>query len=169
MEWMNIQKGINRIRILGDPEVKTVHYTCNGIEPCIGPNCAECSLGRLSQTRYNFPIFDQIEGICKMFSAGPHIYKEIVNCIFSQGDPTQYDIVIEESGTGFNTHYNVYSKAKNPLWPQDQRKVNEFLSLLHPTTQTDTSEDKCKICGGIGEIRGMACVCKGCGQLIWGC
>jgi len=33
----------------------------------------------------------------------------------------------------------------------------------------NNKEDVCKKCGTTGKINGMACICSGCGNIIWGC
>jgi hypothetical protein len=35
--------------------------------------------------------------------------------------------------------------------------------------EIETDPDTCQACGKKGEVRGLACICPGCGHTIWGC
>ena len=49
--------------------------------------------------------------------------------------------------------------------------VGEFcLTVIkEENVSLSNGEDVCKKCGTAGKINGMACICSGCGNIIWGC
>ena len=47
--------------------------------------------------------------------------------------------------------------------------VNALSRLGQQCMITDNKDDICKKCNSIGEVKGMACICPNCNNIIWGC
>ena len=49
--------------------------------------------------------------------------------------------------------------------------VGEFCLTIveEENVSLSNKEDVCKKCGAAGNVNGMACICSGCGNIIWGC
>lgn len=40
--------------------------------------------------------------------------------------------------------------------------------FIDPPQNARSEDDRCKKCGSMGELRGMSCICPGCGNVVWG-
>jgi hypothetical protein len=181
MKYMLIKEGENSIRIVGTPEQRFVHWTrsdtghMKAVICDFDTKCSHCTNGDKARARFYIPVIDRDDGECKMLVTGPQIYKGIRSYVTNPmwGSPDHYDIKIYRKPRGHNPLYAVLANPiLSSLTPEERQKADQFLNMppeeLGEKPQPKL-HDECKTCGGIGEVRGTACICVQCGNLIWGC
>jgi len=184
MEYLKIDNGSNTMRIFSKIEHSLIHWVNNlnggGItsEECIGASCHWCVSGLCPRPRHMASVIDRKDEHCKLFYFGSQIFKQIEWYI---QDPNwgnndwklldNHDVTITRQNQGINTQNIVWVEyGIKPLTVDEQKLINDFLSgKCSVAEDTSCDPDMCSKCGTMGEIKGMACICKSCGNLIWGC
>lgn len=179
-EWMMLKEGNNKVRIGHIPKQETIHWIkipttlnikaveCEGVG-----SCQYCKNGEKTYARFYLPVIDRADDKCKMLNIGPQIYQGIKNFAMDPnwGDPRDYDITIKRAPRGWQPLYHVIAHPNRyPLTEEEKRRIERLLGgTASRKPHKAASHDKCDSCGGIGEVRGMACICKQCNNIIWGC
>jgi len=176
IDWMYIKEGENRVRIGGHPEQRLIHWITVSSRTtsvmCEG-SCQYCQNGDKVQVRFDVPVIDRFDSKCKMLRIGKQVYQGIrdFETDVDWGDPRDYDIIIYRGPRRSQPWYYVAAiPHKHPLTEEEKDEIDRLLrEAKMPKSHKVASHDKCNSCGGIGEMRGMACVCKQCNNIVWGC
>lgn len=137
-DFMKLENGDNRIRIVSNPARINAHWekTIDGKNKkviCSGHDCPLCEKGERATARYQLLVIDRAEADkIKVLDCG----KQVMNAISTYsadpdyGDPTKYDIKIKKEGSGRDTHYTAVAVPhKTPLTENEQKMVSEAKSL----------------------------------------
>jgi len=192
MEYFKFKDGENRLRIISDPEHMVVHWVYHypgqsaigRMENCIGPTCHFCSGGLKVINRYKTNVIDRGDKQCKVALFGTQIYNQMYSLMknpdWGNGDwgfLQKSDVrIFRENlsphlvGGGPKKYHIFMDLWEIPLSSSEIDDVNKFLNR-DDTIQKQSAKnpDVCKKCNCIGEVTGMACICRSCGNVIWGC
>lgn len=166
-EYIILQEGSNTFRILQKPTQIYLHYVYSHIgklrvEVCDGESCYFCHGALKKYLRYEVPILDHNR--CKYWMFNQEMYLSISNFFTAIWDEIhEYEVSVYRYPDGYPTRYNFLLKDKKELTKDQIKLIKDYLN--------DDSEyiDVCPKCGGEGEQDRMACICKRCGNVIWGC
>lgn len=120
-EWIKLQDGDNKLRIVSEFESFGNHYIRetgdSGI--CIGKEkgCRFCAVGDKPKVNYLCWAIDRKDNKIKLFRFGYSIYEQLVNMSQSEewgfvSDTMPYDITIKRSGSGLTTKYHILGSPK---------------------------------------------------------
>lgn len=136
-EFMRLKDGKNTIRIVSEFESYPNHYipTEKRSHICTVKNCKYCDGGDKPKIRFLFRVIDRdqpvIDGVVstKLLDVGYSVFEQVVNLAKTEDygftEFPEYDIVIEKSGIGLSTEYNVIPKRDlTPLTDEEQMAVN---------------------------------------------
>ena len=89
-----------------------------------------------------------------------HIYEEVLNVIRPLGEKDTIVIMDALINSMMFYAFNVRPKIKLD-------EITDAINLLHNWWEKG-DDDTCSKCGGLGTVKGTACVCDSCGNIIWG-
>ncbi len=138
--WMNLEQGVNKIRIVSD----FVDYGVHSIETivkggkkkfqsvvCIGKDlCEYCLSGDKAKVQFLGWVIDRKDGEVKLLRIGWKIWQQISalaeNEDYGFETTPDYDITINKKGEGLNTTYSVIaSRESTELTEEEKTKVLE--------------------------------------------
>lgn len=137
VDFMRLQSGTNRVRVVGRPSEIEVHWE-KGVDGsnkkviCLGSGCPICKAGHAPTVRYQVQVIDRTDNEVKILEGGKSIFNSIKAYAVDPeyGDPTKYDVKIQKEGSGRETRYTVMaSPKKDPLTDEEQSKVEEAKDL----------------------------------------
>lgn len=120
-EWLKLQEGDNKLRIVSDFESFGNHYIreTNDSGVCIGKEkgCRFCAVGDKPKVNYLCYVIDRKDNKVKLFRFGYSIYEQLVNMAQSEewgfvSNIMPYDITIKKSGAGLMTKYQIMGSPK---------------------------------------------------------
>jgi len=132
-DWLNLQEGENKIRIVSEFEDYGVHYNPNTkkIVICIGKEtCSLCQTGIGIRVQYLGWVIDRKDGQVKLLRIGHQIFKQIGEFAISNDygfvSVPDYDITIKKIGQGLATEYTVLpARQDTELTDEEKYLISE--------------------------------------------
>lgn len=114
-EFYKLQDGNNELRIVSDPEVRSIHFNSaeNKANDCVGKEykCQYCISGEKPTIRYMFYIIDRRDGSVKQAQFPWTVvkqYKALASTKdYAFADLPDYDLTIKKEGQGLLTKYTL--------------------------------------------------------------
>jgi hypothetical protein len=136
-DFMNLEEGVNQVRIVSQPYQFHIHWTNDATGTkrkirCAGENCPLCLNGEKSSARWYVAVINRKTNRPAVLELGPQIFKQILGLSKKDkwGEPTKYDIDIERQPKGSQPLYVVSPNPKELLSEQDVAMVNEFKTSI---------------------------------------
>jgi len=138
-EWLKLQDGDNKLRIVSDFEAFGNHYIREtgdaGI--CIGKEkgCRFCAVGDKPKVNYLCWVIDRKDSKVKLFKFGYSVYEQLVNMAQSDewgfiSEVMPYDITIKKTGSNLSTKYQVMGSPKIlPITEEEEKSIKENKSI----------------------------------------
>ena len=132
-DWMNLETGENKVRIVSEFEDYGTHYDQKNNKSviCVGKeNCEFCQKGDKPRVQFLGWVIDRKDGKVKLLRIGHSIFKQIGALAkfgeYAFEDMPDYDMTIVKKGEGLDTEYSVVPARQNtPLTDEEQKMIEE--------------------------------------------
>lgn len=134
-DWMSLQEGNNKIRIVSEFSDYAVHWNNKEKKSiiCVGKkkSCVVCEYGDKPKVQYLGWVIDRTDKKFKLLRIGHQIFKQIgelaVNDEYKFNDIPNYDITIARKGADISTEYAVIpSRKDSKLTVNEQKEINKL-------------------------------------------
>ena len=127
-DWMNLQVGDNKVRIVSDFKDYGTHYNpkTNKSVVCVGHGqCSLCAVGDEPRVQFLGWVIDRADGKLKLLRIGYRVYEQLgklaLNEEYAFEDTPSYDVTINRTGEGKSTKYAVVPARKNTELTQAEK------------------------------------------------
>ena len=136
-DWLTLQQGDNRIRIVSEFEDYGSHYDSTQKKSfvCLGEEeCPFCQNGEKPRVQYLGWVIDRKDNEIKLLQIGHQVFKQIGE--YAKSDEygfekvPSYDMNIKKTGQGLNTEYAVLASRKDAeLSEEEKAMITEKIKL----------------------------------------